>query len=89
MLYNPDREFGEPTPGELAAIEAEWPQIEAELRALDVELRVLSADGRLCELDRRRARRAERRTLDTRVRPVVVVVDELALYLASGGEAAA
>jgi hypothetical protein len=89
MEYDNDPNFGEPTPGELAAIEAEWPLIEAELRALDVELRALSADGRLCELDRRRVRRAEHRTLDLRLVPVVVVVDELALYLAFGGEVAA
>jgi hypothetical protein len=89
MEYDNDLDFGEPTPGELAAIEAEWPQIEAGLRALDAELRALSADGRLCELDRRRVRRAEHRTLDVRLVPVVVVTDEMARYLASGQEAAA
>lgn len=31
----------EPTPAELAAIEAEWPAIEADLAALDQEIRAL------------------------------------------------
>ncbi len=56
----------EPTPAELAAIEAEWPLIEAELAVLDAQIARLAAAEQVCELDRRRVRRAEHRTLTVR-----------------------
>jgi hypothetical protein len=54
---------GEPTPADLAAIEAEWPLIEAELALLDAEIRVLTAEGGASELDWRRVRRAKTRVI--------------------------
>jgi hypothetical protein len=56
----------EPTPAELAAIEAEWPSIEAELSALDQEITRLIQADQVCELDRRRVRRAQARSLTAR-----------------------
>lgn len=55
----------EPTPEELAAIEAEWPVIAAELELLDVELELLGRPA--SPLDARRLRRATRRVLAARV----------------------
>jgi hypothetical protein len=54
---------GEPTPEDLAAIEAEWPLIAAELDVLDAEITIInSADrGGPSPLDWRRLRRAEAR----------------------------
>jgi hypothetical protein len=51
-----DFETGGPSPDDLAAIEAEWPQIEADLAALDAEIRELygAGHGRPTELDWRR-----------------------------------
>jgi hypothetical protein len=54
----------EPTPAELAAIEAEWPLILAELDQLDAEIAELTTGPYMSELDRRRIRRAERRVLE-------------------------
>lgn len=53
----------EPTPGDLAAIEAEWPLIEAELAVLDAEITLINAadHGGPSPLDWRRLRRAEAR----------------------------
>ncbi|WP_213457273.1 DUF6284 family protein [Rhizomonospora bruguierae] len=53
----------EPSPVELAAIEAEWPLIEAELAVLDAQITILTADerGGPSPLDWRRLRRAEAR----------------------------
>jgi Family of unknown function (DUF6284) len=56
----------EPTPAELAAIEAEWPSIAADLAAVDAQIRVLNATGGPTQIDRRRLRRAEHRALDAR-----------------------
>ncbi|HEX6500173.1 MAG TPA: DUF6284 family protein [Micromonosporaceae bacterium] len=53
----------EPTPAELAAIEAEWPLIEAEMSLVDAEILVMTADPRPSLLDWRRLRRAEQRVL--------------------------
>lgn len=58
----------EPTPGELARIEREWPLIEAELALLDAQIRALSATGGPSPLDWRRLRRAQRRMLAARLR---------------------
>jgi hypothetical protein len=55
----------EPTPADLAAIEAEWPVIEAELGILDAEIAALTAAGGPSALDWRRLRRAQRRLLAT------------------------
>jgi hypothetical protein len=54
---------GEPTPGELAAIEREWPLIEAEISLLDAEIRILTVEGGPSPLDWRRLRHAQRRML--------------------------
>lgn len=56
----------EPTAGELAAIEAEWPQIADELAQLDAEIACLVGRDQVCELDRRRVRREQRRALVAR-----------------------
>jgi hypothetical protein len=56
----------EPSPAELAAIEAEWPLIAAELDLLDAQIAVLSLEGAAGSLDWRRIRRAEHRVLATR-----------------------
>ena len=53
----------EPTPADLAAIEAEWPLIAAELDVVDAQVSVLLAGERVSELDWRRLRRAEARVL--------------------------
>jgi hypothetical protein len=53
----------EPSPQELAAIEAEWPLIAAELDRLDAEIAILNAVGGPSGLDRRRLRRAGDRVL--------------------------
>lgn len=58
----------EPTPADLAAIEAEWPLIEAELALLDAQLAVLNAAGGPSPLDWRRLRRASRRVLAAQLR---------------------
>jgi hypothetical protein len=63
MEHNDDLNFGEPTPGELTAIEAEWPLIETEIALLDAEIRILTADGAAAPLDWRRLRHAQRRVL--------------------------
>jgi hypothetical protein len=57
----------DPSPADLAAIEAEWPAIEAELALVDVEIRMLTVD-RPSLLDWRRLRRAERRVLAVHAR---------------------
>jgi uncharacterized protein DUF6284 len=53
----------EPSPGDLSAIEAEWPLIEAELSVLDAEIANIYAaeHGGPSPLDWRRLRRAEAR----------------------------
>ncbi|MEV6285527.1 DUF6284 family protein [Kribbella sp. NPDC051770] len=56
----------EPSPADLAAIEAEWPLIAAELDLLDAEIREINTEPTASVLDRRRVRRAERRVLATR-----------------------
>lgn len=56
----------EPTPDELAAIDAEWSAIDAELDLVDAEIRVLTAEGGPSPLDWRRLRRAEHRALTAR-----------------------
>lgn len=53
----------EPTPADLAAIEAEWPLIAAELDLLDAQITQLSAGPNMSDMDRRRVRRAEHRVL--------------------------
>lgn len=55
----------EPTPDDLAAIEAEWPLIAAELDLLDAEITMLYAEDRggPTALDWRRLRRAEARVV--------------------------
>lgn len=53
----------EPTPADLAAIEAEWPLIAAELDLLDAQITHLSAGPSMSDIDRRRVRRAEHRVL--------------------------
>jgi hypothetical protein len=53
----------EPSAGDLAAIEAEWPLIEAEIALVDAEIRVLTVAGGPSPLDWRRLRRAEQRVL--------------------------
>ena len=54
---------GEPMPGDLSAIEAEWPLIDAELSVLDAEITLIYAadHGGPSPLDWRRLRRAEAR----------------------------
>ena len=70
--------FGEPSPLDLAAIEAEWPLIEAELSLLDAEIaNIYAADhGGPSPLDWRRLRRAEARVTrvaaELAVRPAVL-----------------
>jgi hypothetical protein len=53
----------EPSPADLAAIEAELPLIDAEVLLLDAEIRVLTAEGGASELDWRRVRRAKARVI--------------------------
>ncbi|SNY53680.1 DUF6284 family protein [Paractinoplanes atraurantiacus] len=55
----------EPSPAELAAIEAEQPRIDAEVAWLDAEISILTADerGGPTALDWRRLRRAEARVI--------------------------
>ena len=78
MMTPRQRDQEEPTPGELAGIEAEWPLIEAELALLDAQIRVLSAAGGPSPLEWRRLRRAERRMLATRLRLAgTVTADEV------------
>ncbi len=63
----PDRlaDADEPTPDDLAAIEAEWPLIETEMNLLDARVALLLADRRTTsELDWRRLRRAEHNALN-------------------------
>jgi Family of unknown function (DUF6284) len=62
------RDDEEPTPPELAAIEAEWPLIDAELSLLDAEIRMLSAHGGPSPLDWRRLRRARRQVMAAHTR---------------------
>ena len=54
---------GEPTPSELAAIEAEGRLIAAELAVVDAEAAIAAAGTAVTELERRRLRRANRRVL--------------------------
>lgn len=67
-----DFEADGPSPSDLAAIEAEWPQIEADLAELDAEIRALYAadHGGPSELDWRRTRRTEAALTRTARRPV-------------------
>lgn len=51
----------EPTPAELAAIDAEWPVIAAEIAVVDAEIAAAYAGDSPSELDRRRLRRAQAR----------------------------
>jgi hypothetical protein len=51
----------EPTAGDLAEIEREWPLIEAEMALLDAEIMCLSANGGASPMDWHRVRRAEAR----------------------------
>ncbi|WFE27810.1 DUF6284 family protein [Solwaraspora sp. WMMD791] len=53
----------DPSPEDLAAIEAEWPLIAAELDLVDAEIAALAAGGGPSVLDRRRLRRAESRVM--------------------------
>lgn len=58
-----DPELCEPTPAELAAVEAEWPLIEVGLALLDAEIAEVSAGSWGAELAWRRYRRLARRVL--------------------------
>jgi hypothetical protein len=58
----------EPSPADLAAIEAEMPLIEAELDLLDAQIREINAGPAASVLDRRRVRRAESRVLTVKRR---------------------
>lgn len=51
----------EPSPDDLAAIDAEWPLIDAEMALVAAEIRVLTAPDDPTALDWRRLRRAEHR----------------------------
>ena len=61
MLSLIDADQPEPSPGDLAAIDAEWPLIDAELAVLDAEIAMLYAADRggPSPMDWRRLRRAE------------------------------
>jgi len=65
-----DFKTGGPSPSDLAAIEAEWPQIAADLAKLEAEIRDLDAadHGVASELDRRRKRRTEAQLTRTATR---------------------
>ncbi|MEU4216197.1 DUF6284 family protein [Actinoplanes sp. NPDC026623] len=66
MLLNlNDNDADEPTPDDLAAIDAEQPLITAELMWLNAEITMLNADerGGPSPLDWRRLRRAEARVI--------------------------
>jgi hypothetical protein len=67
-----DFETDGPSPSDLAAIEAEWPEIEAGLIELDAQIRGLYAADRggPSELDWRRTRRSEAALTRTAARPV-------------------
>ncbi|MCO8272820.1 DUF6284 family protein [Actinoplanes sp. TRM 88003] len=54
---------GEPSPTELAEIEAEQPLLDAEVAWLDAEIAILAADSGPSDLDWRRVRRAEGRVI--------------------------
>ncbi|MFF6823673.1 DUF6284 family protein [Streptomyces longwoodensis] len=58
-------DFMEPTPAELAAIDAEMPVILADVELLDAH--ILTLDRTPSEVDVRRIRRARRRALAARV----------------------
>ncbi|WP_330467130.1 DUF6284 family protein [Streptomyces longwoodensis] len=58
-------DFMEPTPAELAAIDAEMPVILADVELLDAQ--ILTLDRMPSEVDVRRIRRARRRALAARV----------------------
>jgi len=64
MKHDPSTQ--EPSPADLAAIDAEWPAIDAEMALVDAEIRVLTAAGGPSSLDWRRLRRAEHRALTAR-----------------------
>lgn len=64
-----DFETAGPSPSDLAAIEAEWPQIEAGLAELDAEIRGLYPS----ELDWRRKRRSEAQLTRTATRTALPV----------------
>lgn len=69
----------EPGPGDLAAIEAQWPLIAAEEALVEAECRLLCAPGGPSELDWRRLRRARGRVAGEAARlraplPVVALV---------------
>ena len=72
MSIETETETGGPSPSDLAAIEAEWPQIEADLAELDAEIRALylADHGGPSELDWRRKRRSEAELIRTAARPV-------------------
>ena len=68
----------EPSPAELAAIDAEWPVFEAELALLDAEIAIIRAGrARATALDWQRVRTAEREL-------AAAWVAFIAAYLATG-----
>ncbi|MET9113038.1 DUF6284 family protein [Streptomyces longwoodensis] len=67
-------DFMEPTPAELAAIDAEMPVILADVELLDA--RILTLDRTPSEVDARRIRRARRRALAARVALVNRTADQ-------------
>ncbi len=72
-MYDPHMQLGgEPSPIEIAAIEAEWPRIAADLAAVAREIDRLSAHDLLDQVQVRRARRVTRARLRTATRPGLV-----------------
>ncbi|TKT01601.1 DUF6284 family protein [Streptomyces lasalocidi] len=67
-------DFMEPTPAELAAIDAEMPVILADVELLDAQ--ILTLDRTPSEVDARRIRRARRRALAARVALVNRTADQ-------------
>ncbi|MEU3508789.1 DUF6284 family protein [Streptomyces longwoodensis] len=67
-------DFMEPTPAELAAIDAEMPVILADVELLDAH--ILTLDRTPNEVDARRIRRARRRALAARVALVNRTADQ-------------
>ncbi|WP_330467592.1 DUF6284 family protein [Streptomyces longwoodensis] len=67
-------DFMEPTPAELAAIDAEMPVILADIELLDAQ--IITLDRTPNEVDARRIRRARRRALAARVALVNRTADQ-------------